>query len=824
MSNHIIYRMRFYTFTLLLVSVVYHFKTFDASAQCRGNLVFYDEFNGTTLDGTKWNYDLGNGCPNLCGWGNNEKEYYTNSTQNVNVTGGYLNLTARYSPNHLNSGSDFTSGKIHTRNKFDRAYGRFEAKMKLPVGTGLWPAFWLLPTDNDYGNWPTSGEIDIMEYRGDRQNIADATVHYGSAWPNNQYDGDHYTLANGTFSGDFHEFAVEWAPGVMRFYVDNVLYKTETQTPNSLNPASNHAVNWPWDKRFYVIFNLALGGWFSGNPSTQDILNSTTFPQSVQVDYIRVYDMSPTVQSPYMGVVASIPGKVEAENYNESCNNGLAYNDVDAGNTGNSYRSDWVDIEACTDAGAGYNVGWTAAGEWLNYNVNVTTAGSYNIQARVASEPGGKQMHVELDGVNVSGTINVPATGGWATWQTITINNVNLTAGNKVMRIVFDTDGINCNYVNFVLNSNPAPTVSLTAPANGSTYLAPASVTISATASDNGSISKVEFYQGTTLLNSDDTAPYTYNWTGVAAGTYSITARAYDNFNLSTTSTAVSITVNNNQAPTVTLTSPTNGSTYIAPASVTISATANDTDGSISKVEFYQGTTLLNSDDTAPYTYNWTGVTAGTYSVTAKAYDNFNLVTTSTAVSITVNNNQAPTITLTAPINGAAYSAPAIVTISATANDTDGSISKVEFYEGTNLLNTVLFSPFTYDWTAVPSGTYFISAKAYDNLTGVTTSSTAQIELSVPTSIDDQQATQALVAYPNPFTGNTIIKFSINTPGSSSLVLYNELGVRVADLLNKELSPGTYTIDLNGQDLLPQVYTCVFMHNDQMQYYKIVKY
>jgi hypothetical protein len=433
-------------------------------------------------------------------------------------------------------------------------------------------------------------------------------------------------------------------------------------------------------------------------------------------------------------------------------------------------------------------------------------------------------MHVELDGVNVSGTINVPATGGWATWQTITINNVNLTAGNKVMRIVFDTDGINCNYVNFVLNSNPAPTVSLTAPANGSTYLAPASVTISATASDNGSISKVEFYQGTTLLNSDDTAPYTYNWTGVAAGTYSITARAYDNFNLSTTSTAVSITVNNNQAPTVTLTSPTNGSTYIAPASVTISATANDTDGSISKVEFYQGTTLLNSDDTAPYTYNWTGVTAGTYSVTAKAYDNFNLVTTSTAVSITVNNNQAPTITLTAPINGAAYSAPAIVTISATANDTDGSISKVEFYEGTNLLNTVLFSPFTYDWTAVPSGTYFISAKAYDNLTGVTTSSTAQIELSVPTSIDDQQATQALVAYPNPFTGNTIIKFSINTPGSSSLVLYNELGVRVADLLNKELSPGTYTIDLNGQDLLPQVYTCVFMHNDQMQYYKIVKY
>jgi len=725
--------MRYNYLSLIFAVFLSVFSVHEASAQCRGNLIFYDEFNGTTLDGTKWNYDLGNGCPNLCGWGNNEKEYYTNSTQNVNVTGGYLNLTARYSPNHLTSGADFTSGKIHTKGKFDRLYGRFEAKMKLPAGNGLWPAFWLLPTDNDYGGWPTSGEIDIMEYRGDRTNIADATVHYGSAWPNNQYDGDHYTLANGTFTDSFHEFAVEWAPGVMRFYVDNVLYKTETQTPNSLNPGSNHAVNWPWDKRFYVIFNLALGGWFSGNPTTAEIVNGQNpFVKSVQVDYVRVYDMSPTIQSPYMGVVASIPGKVEAENYNESCNNGLAYSDVDAGNTGNSYRSDWVDIEACTDAGAGYNVGWTAAGEWLNYNVNVTTAGSYNIQARVASEPGGKQMHVELDGVNVSGTINVPATGGWATWQTVTINNVNLTAGNKVMRIVFDTDGINCNYVNFVLNANAAPTVSLTAPANGSTYM--------------------------------------------------------------------------------------------APASVTISATANDSDGSISKVEFYQGTTLLNTDTGFPYTFNWTGVTAGTYSITAKAYDNFNLVTTSSAVSITVNNNQAPTVTLTAPLNAASYTAPASITISATANDSDGSISKVEFYEGTTLLNSDAIFPYTYNWTPVPTGTYSITAKAYDNLTGTTTSSVAQINVSVPTSMEDAQSTQSLVAYPNPFTGSTVIKFTITDSGTSSLALYNELGVMVADLLKQELSPGTYTIDLSGQDLLPQVYTCVFMHNDQLQYYKILKY
>ncbi|HEY8400978.1 MAG TPA: carbohydrate-binding protein, partial [Cytophagaceae bacterium] len=441
---------------LLLLLVGLHVKSYS---QCKGNLIFYDEFDGTTLDESKWNYDIGNGCPNLCGWGNNEKQYYTNSTDNVSLSSGYLNITARHSPNHWGSGSDFTSGKIHTKGKFDRLYGRFEARMKMPTGLGIWPAFWMLPTDNEYGGWPTSGEIDIMEYRGDHTNQTDATLHYGAGWPNNLWDGTKYTLPSGSFNNEFHVFAVEWEPGVIRWYVDNVLIKTETQNPNSLNPASNHLVNWPWDKRFYIILNLAIGGWFTGNPDTWQIVNGTTWPQTLQVDYVRVYDMSPTTnETPYKGIVREIPGKIEAEDYNEGCNT-IAYYDTDNNNQGNSYRTDGVDIEECTDAGGGYNVGWTAPGEWLNYNVNVSTTGKYTLQLRVASEVSGKSMHVEIDDVNITGTINIPNTGGWQTWQTVTINNINLTSGNKKMKVVFDTDGTNLNYLNFIAEAvNPTIT------------------------------------------------------------------------------------------------------------------------------------------------------------------------------------------------------------------------------------------------------------------------------------------------------------------------------------------------------------------------------
>ena len=351
------------------------------------------------------------------------------------------------------------------------------------------------------------------------------------------------------------------------------------------------------------------------------------------------------VQAPYGSAPAAIPGKIESEKYD--LGGTLAYNDATIGNQGGAFRSDDVDIEATTDAGGGYNIAYIAAGEWLKYTVNVTAAGKFDFAVRVAATSNGKSMHIEMDGVNITGSIAIPNTGDWQVWQTVTVPNITLTAGIKIMKVVMDTDGFNLNYVNVTASVTPpanvAPTVSLTAPANNATYTAPASVTVSANAADSdGSIAKVEFFNGSTLLTTDASAPYTYTWTGVAAGTYTLLAKATDNSGAVTISSGVIITVSTvispiNVAPTVSLIAPSNNATYTAPASVTVSANAADSDGSIAKVEFFNGSTLLATDASVPYTYAWTNVAAGNYTLTAKATDNSGAVTTSNAVTITVN-------------------------------------------------------------------------------------------------------------------------------------------------------------------------------------------
>lgn len=250
-----------------------------------------------------------------------------------------------------------------------------------------------------------------------------------------------------------------------------------------------------------------------------------------------------TTRAPYGGTVRNIPGTIEAEHY-DTGGEGVAYHDLTAGNAGTAFRSDDVDIEACTEGG--YNVGWIQAGEWLEYTVNVTTAGTYTIQVRVAATAAGKTFHLELGGVNISGTLTVPNTGAWQTWATVSATSTSLSAGQKVLRVVMDSGDFNINNVVFsTVTTNPPPSVNITAPSNGATYTAPATITINANASDNGSIAKVEFFQGATKLGEDTTSPYSYSWASVSAGTYSLTARATDNQGATTTSAAVSVTVNN---------------------------------------------------------------------------------------------------------------------------------------------------------------------------------------------------------------------------------------------------------------------------------------
>ena len=267
-----------------------------------------------------------------------------------------------------------------------------------------------------------------------------------------------------------------------------------------------------------------------------------------------------------------------------------------------------------------------------------------------------------------------------------------------------------------VSTTNQPPIVSITAPANGTNFTAPATLAINATATDDGSVAKVDFYNGTTLLGSDATSPYSFTWTNVAAGSYTINAIATDNLGSVSTTASVAVTVTNvNQTPVVAITSPANNATFVAPASITINANASD-DASIAKVDFYNGTTLLGSDATNPYSFTWTNVTAGTYTLRAIATDNLGLVSTAASVTVTVSNpNQAPVVAITSPANNATFTAPASITINADASD-DGSITAVDFYNGTTLLGTDATSPYSFTWSNVAAGTYTINVKATDNL------------------------------------------------------------------------------------------------------------
>ncbi len=282
--------------------------------------------------------------------------------------------------------------------------------------------------------------------------------------------------------------------------------------------------------------------------------------------------------------------------------------------------------------------------------------------------------------------------------------------------------------VKITVLANASPTISLTSPSTGAQFKVGEAVSIAAAAADSdGTVAKVEFYNGTSLLGTDTSAPYSYSWSNVSAGEYSITAKVTDNKGAVTSSEAVKITVMANANPTISLTSPSTGTQFKVGETVSITAAAADSDGTVAKVEFYNGTSLLGTDTSAPYSYSWTNVSAGEYSITAKATDNKGAVTTSEAVKITVMANASPTISLTSPSTGAQFKVGKTVSITAAAADSDGAVAKVEFYNGTSLLGTDISVPYSYSWTNVSAGEYSITAKATDNKGAVTTSEAVKI-------------------------------------------------------------------------------------------------
>ena len=357
----------------------------------------------------------------------------------------------------------------------------------------------------------------------------------------------------------------------------------------------------------------------------------------------------------------------------------------------------------------------------------VTTApASFTINAN-ASDADGTISKVEF--YQGSTLLNTDTVAPYSfNWTNVAAGSYSLTA-----KAYDNNNGVTTSSAVAVI-SNAPPSVSITNPAQSAQFTVGNNVTIDATASDSdGSISKVEFYQGSTLLNTDTVAPYSFTWNNVAQGNYALTAKAYDNNNASTISSAINISVVPNNIPVVNITSPVTNSVFTAPASITINATATDSDGTITKVDFYQGTTLIGTDTTSPYSFTWTNVAAGTYSITAKATDNSNAVGTSG--TITVKSNALPSVSITNPTNNSVFTAPASIQIDASASDSDGTISKVEFYQGSTLLNTDTVAPFSYTWTNVAAGSYSLTAKAYDNDNAVTTSSAIAVISNAPPTV-----------------------------------------------------------------------------------------
>ncbi|HXW04604.1 MAG TPA: Ig-like domain-containing protein [Vicinamibacterales bacterium] len=280
-------------------------------------------------------------------------------------------------------------------------------------------------------------------------------------------------------------------------------------------------------------------------------------------------------------------------------------------------------------------------------------------------------------------------------------------------------------------STNGLPSVAITSPASGATFTAPATISVAASASDaDGTVRRVDFYQGTTLIGSDRTAPYTASWSNVAAGSYTLTAVARDNAGETRRSAAVSVTVTSgNQAPSVAVTSPASGAKFTAPATITVAASASDADGTVSRVDFYQGTTLIGSDTTAPYGVTWSSVPAGTYTLTARARDDDGATRASAGVSITVSatSNQLPSVSLTSPANGATFTAPASITLAASASDPDGTVAGVDFYTGTQLIGSDTTAPYTGSWSNVAAGTYSLTAIARDDRGASRTSASVTI-------------------------------------------------------------------------------------------------
>jgi beta-glucanase (GH16 family) len=359
------------------------------SAFADWQLVWQDEFHGSISP--DWVFETGNGSG---GWGNNELQYYRR--ENATVENDALVITAKREDF---GGYRYTSARMKTQGHKSFRYGRIEARIALPGKLGTWPAFWALGSNIGTVGWPASGEIDIMEQINTGADVY-GTVH----WQAN--DGTHASYGGhmATSIQNFHVYAVEWDPKFIRWFVDGTQYHVIDIT-NGAGGTDE------FQRDFFLLLNMAVGGNWPGFN-----VDNGALPAKMVVDYVRVYQAG-----------SDLPGTnihIEAENW--------------AAMAG-------VATEACTEGGQ--NVGWIDANDWIVWNVNVPTSGTYTVSYRVASLPGGGVIQLEKAGGSpVYGTVSVPATGGWQNWTTVS-HQVNLSAGQQQIAVKALAGGFNLNWL-----------------------------------------------------------------------------------------------------------------------------------------------------------------------------------------------------------------------------------------------------------------------------------------------------------------------------------------------------------------------------------------
>ena len=384
---------------LLLSLIFLLFSPFISWSQTY-QLFWSDEFNGTSLDQTYWNYETGNGSG---GWGTGQLDYDTKRDTNVKVSGGNLTiqtLTENY------SGYKYTSGRLTTEKKISFKHGKIEIRAIVPKGNGEGVAFWMLPTWNKFGVWPRSGEIDILEICGKSTTQSQGTMHFGE----NGTDNSSYAIYKPTgvdLSQDFHVYGVEWSASSIKWYIDSTVYKTaDVSVPYGTQ------YYFPFSEEFFVIISAGVGAQMCGAP------DGSILQSKYVVDYFRVYKTADEI--------VTIPAKIEAEAYTSQSG---------------------TQLETCTDTGGGNDVGQIGTGDFLSYNLIAQQAGVYKATFRVAAGTGYSGSIAILSGATQVGSINVPTTGGWQTWQDVS-TNITLKAG--VQNITLNFIGtFNINYVNY---------------------------------------------------------------------------------------------------------------------------------------------------------------------------------------------------------------------------------------------------------------------------------------------------------------------------------------------------------------------------------------